>query len=255
MKKEPWIAENIIVTLDFDGCIAIGDHLKVKYAKLIHNVDIDKIHSTRETYPLGPTKYLELMDIVGSEYILEYNLDPQCKQVLNDLFNQGFRFAIVTSRERKLLDACKKFIKYHNLPIKYFHGTGKRPNKITGEPEYMPKDFFVNELKSRAMIDDTLYKLAQLNGAPAQLFFLVRPWSKSELKDLTGELKKRINVIKDWREFSQNLIYMRTMHEAICYYNNWKNDWITSKDIFNFYWSNPKLCEDYLKKYSIERAA
>lgn len=74
--EKVWVAKNIIVTLDFDGCLAIGDHLKIKYAKILHEVDITQKQSTKETYPLGAKNYLELMDIVATDYIFEYQLDP-----------------------------------------------------------------------------------------------------------------------------------------------------------------------------------
>ncbi len=246
MNSSPWIAENIIVTLDFDGCIAIGDFLKIKYSKILYNVNINQEQCSKEKYPLGQKKYLELMDIVASDYILEYKIDPQCKQILISLYNQGFRFAIVTSREKQLLEACKKFVKYHGLPISYIYGAGKRGMN------YISKDFLIKKLKSRAMIDDTLYKLAELKYSPVQLFFLIRPWSEHELKTINLELNKRINIIKDWREFYQGLIFMKELHEAICYYQNWKNDWTNIKNIFNFWLSNPKLCFDYLKNYRLE---
>lgn len=277
MTNPPWIAQNIIVTLDFDGCIAIGDHVKIKYAKILHGINIRPDQCSKEYYPypypdqhlMGLTKeqreklpdeeqkkveenaekYLELVEVASGDKILEHNLDPQCKQVLNSLYNQGFRFAIVTSRKDKLFEACKKFVRYHGLPIYYFHSTGKKGI------DYLSKDRFVKRLKSRAMIDDTLYKLGQLVGAPAQLFFLVRPWSERELSNLTSELRKRITIIKDWREFYQNLIIMKELHEAICYYQGWENNYTIVKEIFNFWWTNPKLCEGYVKNYRIEMVA
>ena len=193
------ITENQIITIDFDGCIAIGNHLKIKYAKEIHNININLYQCTRENYPLGPEKYLELMDIVGTDYILEYNLDPQCKQVLNSLFKKGFRFAIVTSREKQLLKACKKFVKYHQLPISHVYGTGKKSNA------FVPKDVFINKLKPLAMLDDTLYKLIQLKDTKVQLFFLKRPWSEYELNETDSKINK-IKIINDWKEFESEIL-------------------------------------------------
>ena len=85
--EKRWIAETIIVTLDFDGCIAIGDHLKIKYAKELHDINVTKEQAIKEKYPLGPKKYLELMDTVAVDHILEYRLDPQCKDILDSLFS------------------------------------------------------------------------------------------------------------------------------------------------------------------------
>ncbi len=274
MVNPPWIAENIIVTLDFDGCIAIGDHVKIKYARILHGINLKSEQCSKEYYPypypdkhlMGLTKeqknklpdedkkkvkenaekYLEMVAVASGDKILEHNLDPQCKKVLNSLYNQGFRFAIITSREGKLFKACKKFIRYHGLPIINFHGTGRK------EIDYISKGYFVKKLKARAMIDDISYKLEELVGAHAHLFFLVRPWSESELPHLTPALRKRITVIKDWREFYNGLMAMKELHEAICYHQGWKNDYKIVKDIFNFWWDNTELCKEYVKKYKEE---
>jgi len=229
------IAQNIIVTLDFDGCIAIGDKTKVRCAKLYHNIDIHPNQITKGTYPLGPAKYKELMAKVTIEHINEYELDPQCKEVLNYLFVQGFRFAVVTSRSGPELEAAKAFSKYHKLPIKYFHATNNNP-----------KDIICKKLCSRAMIDDTFSKLVELLDTPLTLFFLKRIWNENELFNASNNIVS----ISSWNEFAQRLIELRELHEAVCYYNNWKNNFGSVKQISQFIIENPQLAHDYLRKYN-----
>ncbi len=248
MADPPWVAQNIIVTLDFDGCVAVGDFLKIKYAKILHGIDIKPEHCSKGSYPKGPEKYTELMDVIANEHILEYFIEPECKRVLNSLFNQGFRFAIVTSRDPYSIEACKRFCKYHKLPIepRSVHSTGRKK----GEPELIEKDVLVKKLRSRAMIDDTFYKLKGLAKAntPALLFLLKREWSGA----FESGYERRIWTINKWREFESGLLFMRELHEAICYYQGWKNDFRAAKDIFNFWWLNPEVCENYVKKYRSE---
>jgi len=107
------VARNPIITLDFDGCIALGEQAKIKYAKVYHNIDLNSNQIVKKTYPLGPEKYKELMDKVTTIHIMEYILDPKCKQVLKDLYNEGFRFAVVTSRSGEELKAAIKFSKFN----------------------------------------------------------------------------------------------------------------------------------------------
>ena len=54
------VARNPIITLDFDGCIALGEQAKIKYAKVYHNIDLNSNQIVKKTYPLGPEKYKEL---------------------------------------------------------------------------------------------------------------------------------------------------------------------------------------------------
>src|SRR3989344_9347401 len=96
--KPSHIARNIVVTIDFDGCVNNFIEVKIKYAKLWHGIDVTPEQVNKEHYPLGPEKYRELSDKVGEQHSFEFPLDPHVKEVLWELHNQGFRFAIVTSR-------------------------------------------------------------------------------------------------------------------------------------------------------------
>ena len=227
------IAQNIIITLDFDGCIAIGEKAKVKWAKNYHGINVKPNQITKNTYPLGPQKYKELMLKVTTEHIMEYQIESECKDVLNYLFAQGFRFAIVTSRSGPELEAAKAFAKYHMLPIKYFHATNNSP-----------KNIICSRLRSRAMIDDTFSKLIELSGTTLILFFLRRAWNGNEPDNTPNIIQ-----ISNWREFALKLIEIRDLHEAVCFYNKWTNNFASVEKISQFINENPNLACNYLKEY------
>lgn len=221
-----YIAQNIIVALDFDGCIGIGEPAKIKWAKIYHNIDVKSNQITKETYPLGSAKYKELMLKVTTEHIMDYQLDSQCKNVLDNLYQEGFRFAVVTSRSGPELDAAIRFVSGFNLPISYFHVVDNKP-----------KNVICTKLRARAMIDDTLSKLVELYNTPLSLFFLRREWNIDEI--VTGDLKEQIQEIKDWREFQLKLGELRNLHEAVCYFNGWGNNFTQVKKISDFIRQNP----------------
>lgn len=205
-----YVARTIPVALDFDGCIALGEHVKIKYARLYHKIDISPRQCMKETYPLGSVMYKQLMDRVMEESTDEYTLDPHCKEVLEQLAHEGFTFSLVSSRYGKTLETCKAFIKKNKLPITQFYGTHD-----------MPKNEICKRISARAMIDDTLQKLLDITENPMQLYFLRREWNTHE--QLTKELNKRIYELSDWKGFAFKLREMKQMHEAICYYKGWIN--------------------------------
>lgn len=231
-----YVAENIIVALDFDGVIAFGEPAKIKYVKILHSLDVNENQITKDTYPLGPKKYRELMDQVGSKYIMDFALAPKCKEVLDTLYIQGFRFVIVTSRFDFEFEACKDFCKFHKLPIKYFHNTNESS-----------KDYLCNKLHVRAMIDDTLSKLTELKTSPFLRFYYNAPWN-AHIRTVDKDF---INV-KSWKEFYDWLIYVKQMHEAISYNTDIKNNVFGLAALYNFWRDNPALCKKYLKDYTKE---
>lgn len=236
MSKSSHIALNIIVSLDFDGCIAIGEDAKVKWAKIYHGIDVKPNEITKKTYPLKEGKYKELMQKVTIDHIMDYKLDPQCKDVLDSLYKEGFRFAVVTSRSGPELYAAIRFLSTFKLPIAYFHAVDNKP-----------KDVICTKLRARAMIDDSLDKLVELVNTPLQLFFLRRTWNEEE--KVTGELKQQVKVIKDWREFHAGLLELRDLHEAVCYYNDWENNFAQVKKITDFIKQNSGKASQMLKDY------
>ena len=220
--KPSHIARNIVVTLDFDGCVNNFIEVKIKYAKLWHGIDVRPEQVNKEFYPLGPKKYRELSDKLGEQHSFEFPLDPYVKEVLHDLTRHGFCFAIVTSRDKIEIGPCIKYCKMHGLPIKYFHYTSQTP-----------KDLICGRLHSRAMMDDGLSKLMQFENTPVELFYMQRSWNAHQYVPLTH--KGKIHEITDWRQFREYLIYMKRMHEAICYHQGWENNWVNLSKIVSFW--------------------
>ncbi len=212
------IAKNIVVTLDFDGCIASAEKAKIFYTKKMFGKDVTPSQLTRETYPLGQENYKKLMYYVTTDGIMEFELLPNAKEVLHSLHKTGFRFAVVTGRhespEHPELTACIKYCKRHALPVKYFHNTSENPKTV-----------ICSKLHSRAMIDDTLKKLLFLQNSNMALFYLQQPWNLHEKVDSVNNFG--IFPINSWLEFRNGLLNMKMLHEKICLElgieNNWRN--------------------------------
>ncbi|MBU1199143.1 MAG: HAD family hydrolase [Nanoarchaeota archaeon] len=241
MFRKKHIAKNIIVALDFDGCIAYGEKAKIHYANKLFGINPNRDQIVKATFPLGGKKYRELMDHVATEGIMEYELAPDVHHVLRKLYSEGFRFAIVTSRleygSYRELSACKKFCRYHNLPIKYFYNTNDNP-----------KEIICRKLHSRAIIDDTLFKLRDLMNSDMNLFFLRQRWNSHESVHLSE--KNMIFEIGSWQEFYEKLHAMRRLHESVCLALNIDNNWSNLSKIVSFIRQNPGKANEYYRKYS-----
>ena len=183
--------EKETIALDFDGCIALGDTVKMKYAKLLHNIDISPAQTLKQTYPLGEKKYVELVQYINIDYILEYKLDPTCIPVLKKLSEDCFRFVILSSRTKKEIDAVKKFVEHHRLPIEELHATLLEPKRQK-----------CLEIGAKAIVEDCLYKLEPLENDPIELFFFRRPWNAHE-KVKEGS---RVKEISHWDEFTEAMV-------------------------------------------------
>lgn len=236
------IAKNIILTIDFDGVIGHGLKLKLKYAKEWFGVDLRLDQTKAKSFDalmksLGKTEnYRSLMDPVNEQHIMEYEIPPGCIHVLEKLYSEGFRFAIVTSRNNHDYHYCKLFVKEKlGDLIKYIHNTRNEP-----------KDKFVRKLKSRIHIEDDIYKLEALKDVPVELCYYRQPENSG--KDLPS-IEHRIVEIKEWQEFYQYCHFVKDMHEAICYYNDWPNKWSTVSQIFRFWRENDVKCEALLRDY------
>jgi hypothetical protein len=207
-----------IVALDFDGCIAYGEKAKIFYAKKFYDINVNNSQITRDTFPLGREKYEQLMAYVASHGIMEFELAPGVKDVIDMLHNENFRFVIITSRhdteERPELSACINFCKSHSLKIDYFHNTSENP-----------KDFLCNKLHTRAIIDDTLKKLLELKNTDTELYFFSQSWNQHE-KPSTNNAAN-IHIVNNWVEFGYELKKLIKQHEKICLKlgieNTWKN--------------------------------
>lgn len=236
------IARNIIVGLDFDGTIAYGVQLRVWYARKFYGVGLTVQQILGETWPkeLGKEKYRRMADAVDGEYMMMQQLASGCKEVLTQLHNGGFRFAVVTSRTAKLIGPAVAFVKRHALPIAYFHAT-----------DHSPKGYLVNKLHARAFLDDGLYNLTSLRGSPTMPFFIRQPWNVHEP---TPPMESGMVTIASWQAFGRWVLYLKEMHEAICYFNKWENAYFNLPKIAAFWKSYPGKCDAYLQEYKKEKA-
>ncbi len=233
------IAQRIPIALDFDGCIGMGEPVKIKYARLMHKIDIGPKTCMKETYPLGSVMYKQLMDKVMAEHTDEYILDPQCKDVLETLTKQGFQLNVVSYRENPGVKTCKEFIKKHALPISFVYGTSDRSKAEVCQKIY-----------ARAILDDTLSKLTDLVELPMFLFYLQRDWNTHE--KMTKELQKQIIPLTSWQQLKEKLKEMKEMHEAICFYKNIINSDMHLNEIADIIKKDPFLAQRALQEYRRE---
>ncbi|MDP3728000.1 MAG: hypothetical protein Q8R18_00960 [bacterium] len=180
--------KELTIALDFDGCVALGDTVKMKYAKMLHGIDITPSQTLKQTYPLGEKKYVEVVQHINIDYIMEYELDQTCIPALETLRKKGFRFVILSSRTKEEIEAVKKFVVYHKLPIEELHATLLEPKRQ-----------ICLDIGAKALVEDCLYKLEPLEHDPLELFFFRRPWNMHE------KMKKgsKVKEIFHWKEFAQ----------------------------------------------------
>ncbi|MBN2566464.1 hypothetical protein JXB02_00065 [Candidatus Woesearchaeota archaeon] len=234
--RPPHVAKHIIIALDFDGTVAIGERAKAAAAKRIYGIDLRPRQMTRSTFPLGPESYVAMMRLVTTEMIMDFSLAPGCAMVLHSLHRQGFRFAVVTSRSSRELEPCKRFVRHHGLPVRYFHST-----------DDSPKDYVCGRLHARAIIDDSLAKLLPLAGSGLELFFLRQPWNRHERLPLLAP--KNLHQIRSWTEFGRRLIALKALHEAVCWRLGWENSWRRADDIAAYVREHPAEAQAMAKDY------
>ncbi len=148
-----------VIALDFDGTIALGrEEAKVEYAKLYHGIEISAFESIGRTYPLGREKYGELRNLVDKNFN-NYRMAPDCKEVLDKLYMESFRFAIVTGRNYESMDSCYRFVEENKLPIDNLYCTNEQPKAET-----------CLQIEAKAMLDDTIKELLALKGTGIRQF-------------------------------------------------------------------------------------
>lgn len=253
------VAQNIIVGLDFDGTVSCSAHLRVEYAKVKFGATISLQQTSHKKWPkqLGEDKYWEAA-LFADNAIERHILVPGCKEVLMRLRSKGFRFAIVTARKLpaeayrvisklnlkagnvQLLEqaAVARFISAQSLPVDYLHHVTQGPNDT--------KDYLCGKLRARAFIDDSIKYLLPLRGTFVQPFFLRQPWNVHEQALAAGSGVKAVN---NWLEFENQLLSLKQMHEAICYFNRWENAYYNVARIATFWKSHPDKCNAYLEEY------
>lgn len=72
----------------------------------------------------------------------------------------------------------------------------------------------------RAFIDDDLKVLESLSGTFVVPFFIRQPWNIHQPTPPSGS---GIITVTGWAQFGKWLLYLKQMHEAICYFNRWEN--------------------------------
>ncbi|MBD3313723.1 HAD hydrolase-like protein [Candidatus Woesearchaeota archaeon] len=228
------IAKNINVGLDFDGVLAHGINAKVRYAKEWFGVGLKDYQTKKAAFnelmkKLGKdVNYKHFMDRLNEEHIMEYEVPKGCIDILKKLYSEGFRFAIVTSRNKHDYPYAKIFVEhYFKGIIRYMHNTRDEP-----------KDVFVRRLRIRAYVDDDISKLIQLEDTPSQLIY----YRQRENKDVNIPFSKKLSIfrstryheVKDWNEFYEVLRQLKEMHEAVCWKYDIKNDSFHLKEIDDY---------------------
>ena len=231
MMSSEYTAKNINLGLDFDGVLAHGINTKIRYAREWFGVELKDYQTKKAGFnelmkKLGKSlDYRDLMDKLNEEHILEYEIPAGCINVLKKLYSEGFRFAIITSRNEHDYPYAKIFVK-HNFSgiIRYIHNTKDEP-----------KDVFVQKLRIRAYVDDDLKKLTELENTPAQLLY----YRQRENKGINLPLSRGLGIlhlpryheIKTWQEFYEAMHRIKEMHESVCWKYGIKNDSFRLKDI------------------------
>ncbi len=243
--RPKYVAKNLIVSLDFDGVIAHGLNVKLKYAKEWFGVDLE-LHQTKKDgfdklmQKIGKLdiNYRSLMDPLNEDHIMEYEIPPHCKETLHNLHKEGFRFVVITSRNDHDFPYAKKFIrhKFEHI-IKYLHNTRNKS-----------KDHFVHKLKPRIHIDDDLKKLESIKHLPVHLIYYRQPENKHQNRSLFDN--SRIFEINNWKQFYDIVIHIKKVHEAICWKYDTKNKFSHVGKIYGIYQDIGKdKLNDLLKEY------
>ncbi|MFP4424595.1 MAG: HAD hydrolase-like protein [Candidatus Woesearchaeota archaeon] len=206
-----YVARHIIVALDFDGTIADLTEARIKATYAVSGMKVNRNQISKHTSPLDRKQYKDMTTLAGTQEYMDkyYTLLPYVKETLHALYNQSFRFAIITSRPDEIYPPVKRFIDKHHLPIKYVHNTS-----------YSPKSYITKKLKARIVLDDSLEKLIELKHTSAHLAYL----NDKRTSD------PKITTVRNWKEFYTYCIQVKQLHEEICRKNDWRNNiWNFSK--------------------------
>jgi hypothetical protein len=220
------IADTIILSLDFDGVLGQGLPVKIKYAKAWFGLDLALDQTKRKGFEdlvrsLGRSDltYRMLMDRINAEHSMEYQIPPGCRETLTSLHAEGFRFVVITSREDNEFPPAMAFLK------KNYSGLIHNVHNTRNEP----KGRFVDRLKPRLHMDDDLSKLVSIHDYPVELAYYRQP--ENAHQNLQGS-HQRIVEMRTWSEFHSYCIFMRSMHEAICWKYGMKNRYSNIREMF-----------------------
>ncbi|RLE48067.1 hypothetical protein DRJ25_00800 [Candidatus Woesearchaeota archaeon] len=169
------VEKYFVISFDFDGVLALGYDVKVKYAKEWFGVDISPESSKKAGFEalmrsLGKqVSYRDLMDPINEEHIFEYKVPDGAIEVLGRLFEKNCRFVVVTSRNQHDFPYAQEFIreKFTGL-IKYIHNTNDQP-----------KADIIERLRPMAHVDDDVHKLEELRNLPVKRVYFRQVENKS----------------------------------------------------------------------------
>ena len=238
-KRPKYVAKEFIISLDFDGVLALGVEVKLKYAKIWYGVK----PSLAQTKSSG---FNALMKSIGKpeiDYIrdfrnhlvnahqMEFKVPPHSQQVLVELHRQGFRFVVITSRldyeyvpalhflKRNFGGIVKKVVNVKPGGDKRtFHG---RIIETLFHTRDEPKDKYVKRVGARIHVDDDLFKLKALLNTPAEAVYFRQPENQGKNVPIT---LRRVYEFRQWKEFYTYAKLIRDFHEAICWKNNLENN-------------------------------
>lgn len=181
--------EKEVIGLDFDGCIAYGANAKIRFAREKWGFELAVGQTAEDTFPHSHQRYREMMDVVGRR-IDEYELAPDCREVLEGLLQKGFSLAVVTSRADYELGAARYFITKHKLPIPAtdVHNTNRGGKKAVCQ-----------QLGAAAFLEDSLWKLVELQGTGIALYFMNQQWNVHEQH--AASQHEFIVTVNGWQHF------------------------------------------------------
>ena len=256
MFNKDYIANYFIIGIDFDGVLAQGINVKIKYAKKWFGLDLNINQTKKDGFnklvdSLGRTDltYSDLTKEIMKKYTLEYEVPKNCKEVLSKLFIENFRFIVITSRSNDEYPYAQAFVNenYGSL-IKIIHNESSHPNiENRWEIEKRKKSYFVHYTKPRIYVDDDIEKLKALKNYPVELFYCRQPENLD--KNLGFFDKKRIYEFNNWQEFYDMTIQLKEMHEAICWKFSKINKFSNLTEIFRIF---HKLTSDQKQKLLTE---
>lgn len=219
--------EYFIVSIDFDGVLAQGLKVKLKYAKEWFGVDLRLDQTKKEGFDAlmkqlsKKVNYRNLMDPLNEQHIMEYETPSDCLNVLHRLFAQNCRFVVITSRNDHDYPYAVHYIeeKFDGL-IKNIHNTRNEP-----------KEKFISRLKPRAHIDDDLSKLEELQDCPVELVYYRQPENASI--EIPAALKNRIWEASNFNEIEAIIMMIKELHQQICENENIINNWTNIARIYS----------------------
>lgn len=237
------VEEYFIVSLDFDGVLAQGYNVKMKYAKEWFGVDLSLDQTKKEGFEglmktLGKNiTYRDLMDLLNEQHIMEYEIPAGCIKVLSELYAQNCRFVVISSRNDHDYPYAIKFIeeRFGGL-IKYIHNTRNDP-----------KGGFVKRLKPRVHVDDDVSKLLELLEYPVELVYFRQPENAGQ--EIPAAQKGRIWQAESFVDVQVIIERVKTLHAAICRKENIQNNWTSVGRIFGVLHSlSPSETNELLKR-------